>query len=445
MGCVDVRCRDTYCSRCDLLVGLNGLRVIGVDRGGAGLTVRVESPPGPTGCRLCGVVATSRGRREVRLVDLPCFDRPVTLIWRKRSWRCLEPACEVKSFTEQNETVAAPRALLTTRACWWAVAQIRRENASVSGIARQLGTSWNTVWSSVRPLLQAMADDPARFEGVSSLGVDEHIWHHVSTKPIVDGGRGPKELTGMVDLSRDQNGRVRARLLDLVPGRSGKAYADWLHERGETFRAAVKVAALDPFQGYKTAIDDELEDAVAVLDAFHVVKLGTAALDDCRRRVQLETLGHRGRKGDPLYGIQKLLRAGAEKLTTKQWARFEKALAARPDEHLQVWVAWSCAQQLRRAYRHRDPVEGRKIAEKILTSFPTCPVPEIAKLGRTLKRWRDAFLAYFDTGRSNNGGTEAVNGLIELHRRIARGFRNRDNYRLRMLLIGGGLTSPHLK
>ena len=38
------------------------------------------------------------------------------------------------------------------------------------------------------------------------------------------------------------------------------------------------------------------------------------------------------------------------------------------------------------------------------------------------------------------GITEAVNGLIELHRRIARGFRNPDNYRLRMLLIAGGLT-----
>lgn len=35
---------------------------------------------------------------------------------------------------------------------------------------------------------------------------------------------------------------------------------------------------------------------------------------------------------------------------------------------------------------------------------------------------------------------EAVNGMLELHRRIARGFRNRDNYRLRMLLIGGGLN-----
>ena len=42
-------------------------------------------------------------------------------------------------------------------------------------------------------------------------------------------------------------------------------------------------------------------------------------------------------------------------------------------------------------------------------------------------------------GRASNGGTEAINGPIELHRRIARGFRHRDNYRLRMLLIGGGL------
>ena len=49
-------------------------------------------------------------------------------------------------------------------------------------------------------------------------------------------------------------------------------------------------------------------------------------------------------------------------------------------------------------------------------------------------------LGYFDTDGANNGGTEAINGLIELHRRIARGFRNRDNYRLRMLLIGGGLN-----
>lgn len=82
----------------------------------------------------------------------------------------------------------------------------------------------------------------------------------------------------MVDLTRDEHGKVRARLLDLVPGRSGEAYKSWLHERGEAFRARVEIATLDPFHGYKNAIDDQLEDARSVLDAFHVVKVRHEAL-----------------------------------------------------------------------------------------------------------------------------------------------------------------------
>jgi hypothetical protein len=119
------------------------------------------------------------------------------------------------------------------------------------------------------------------------------VWHHVSTKPVEQGGRGPKELTGMVDLTPDRSGRVRARLLDLRPGRSGTVYADWLQARGDAFRARVQVATLDPFHGYKNAIDNQLDDAVAVLDAFHVVALASKALDQVRRRVQQEIHGHR--------------------------------------------------------------------------------------------------------------------------------------------------------
>ena len=100
-----------------------------------------------------------------------------------------------------------------------------------------------------------------------------------------------------------------ARLLDLVPGRSGTAHENWLAERGEDFRAGVRIATLDPFQGYKNAIDDQLQDATSVLDAFHIVKLAGDAPGEVRRRVQQDTLGHRGRKGDPLYQIRNLLRA----------------------------------------------------------------------------------------------------------------------------------------
>jgi len=64
------------------------------------------------------------------------------------------------------------------RACWWAIGQLRREHASVNGIRRQLGTGWRTVWAAIKPLLQAADGDPARFEGVTTLGVDEHIVRH---------------------------------------------------------------------------------------------------------------------------------------------------------------------------------------------------------------------------------------------------------------------------
>ena len=79
------------------------------------------------------------------------------------------------------------------------------------------------------------------------------------------------------------------------------------------------------------------------------------------------------------------------------------------------------------------------IAEKIVATLPPARSPRSPASAGPCASGAREFLGYFDTGGASNGGTEAVNGLIELHRRIARGFRNRDNYRLRMLLIAGGL------
>ena len=91
---------------------------------------------------------------------------------------------------------------------------------------------------------------------------------------------------------------------------------------------------------------------------------------------------------------------------------------------------------------HQDtPAQGQRLAARLIESLPACSIPEIARLGRTLRKWKDAFLAYFDTGGASNGPTEAINGIIELGRRTARGYRNPTNYRLRMLLIAGGLDA----
>jgi transposase len=246
-----------------------------------------------------------------------------------------------------------------------------------------------------------------------------------------------------VDHTRDADGTVHARLLDLVPGRSGKAYADWLNDRGNGFTAGIKTAALDPFRGYANAIRDELPEAITVLDAFHVVKLGSAMVDEVRRRVQQGTLGHRGRKGDPLYGIRRTLQIGAEHLSEKQSARLDAKLTAGDPDH-EVTLAWQCYQKLRNIY-HARPERGRELVNDVISSFPTCPIPEVARLGRTLKQWKTAILAYFETNGASNGPTEAINGVIETTRRIARGFRNFPNYRLRCLLAAGGHRPYRIK
>ncbi|HEX5540062.1 MAG TPA: ISL3 family transposase [Micromonospora sp.] len=425
------------CSRCDEMLGLDGLHVVAVHREEGRLRVAVETPWELVGCPDCGVVAVSRGRRTRVLHDVPGV-LPVELHWRQRRWACPDPDCPRGTFSELLPHLVPARSRLTVRAARWAVGQLATEHATVAGLARQLGVAWWTLWRAIAPVLRQLAADESRFAGVQALGVDEHVWHHTPHKAAT---KGPTMLTGMVDLTRDQDGRVRARLLDLVPGRTGNAYATWLAARTQQFRDGVQVATLDPFRGYANALRDELDEAVPVLDAFHVVKLAAQAMDEVRRRVQQDTLGHRGRKHDPLYRIRNVLHRSAEDLTDRQWHRLAAGLAA-GDREDQVLLAWQCYQQVRTAYAHADPAAGRAAAENLVTGLPACPIPEIARLGRTLRQWKTQLLGYFATDRASNGGTEAINGIIELHRRIARGYRNRHNYRLRMLLVAGGLLLP---
>ena len=160
-----------------------------------------------------------------------------------RRWICRETTCQTVTFLEHDERMCAPRACLGARAIRWAIRQLRFEGATIAGLARQLATTWNTVWSHIKPCLQAASDDPARFAGVRVLGVDEHVRHHQDRRR-----RGPRELTGIVDLTRGKD-HLTARLLDLVPGRSGTVHENWLEERGEQFRSGIQIATLDPFQG----------------------------------------------------------------------------------------------------------------------------------------------------------------------------------------------------
>lgn len=407
------------------MLGLPGFMVLAAGEYGGELELLVETIATVGGCEGCGVVAIPHGRREHLVRDVPSGGRPVTLVWRKRIWRCEEPGCDRRTWSERSEAIR-PKAALTERARMWATRRIGEDGDTVEDLRVELGVSWGTVMRAVREYGAPLVDDPDRLAGVVGLGVDETAWLRATAT------RSPQYVTGIVDLSP---GRP-ARLLDVVPGRSGRAYASWIGDREDSWRAGIGFAALDPFRGYATALRTELPPAVRVLDAFHVVRLGFQAVDEVRRRVQQQTLGHRGRTGDPLYGIRRELRRGADKLSERALERVCTALDV-GDPDGEVAAAWWCAQQLRDVYRAASSEQGRQRAATVLEALLSCPVPELVRLGRTLRSWRSEWLAYFDTGGASNGPTEAMNLLIDKIRRLGHGFRNYDNYRLRLLLYCG--------
>jgi transposase len=276
-----------------------------------------------------------------------------------------------------------------------------------------------------------LVDDPARLAGVSAVGVDETAFLRATgTHPTMF-------ATGIADLTP---GRP-ARLLDVVEGRSGTVLGGWLARRDQQWRDVITTASLDPFRGYATALSRHLPGAVRVLDPFHVCQLAIGAVDDVRRRVQQETTGHRGRAGDPLYGLRRVLRRRHDRLTPHAWRRLEAGLAA-GDPTGEVALAWDTAQKITTLYR-LDPIEQADRALTLIAALRSCPIPELARLGRTLHAWREELLAAFTHPGVSNGPTENLNLKIKNTKRIAHGYRNFTNYRLRLLLNHGRTHQDH--
>ncbi len=275
-----------------------------------------------------------------------------------------------------------------------------------------------------------------RFDGVTAIGFDEHVWRHTR--------RGDKFVTVIIDLTPIREKTGPARLLDMVEGRSKQVFKIWIQGRPEAWRDGVEVVAMDGFTGFKTATSEELPDAVPVMDPFHVVRLAGDGLDRCRQRIQQATLGHRGRTGDPLYRARRTLHTGADLLTEKQQTRLNAVFAV--EEHIEVEATWGIYQWVVAAYREPNKTRGKQMMQAVIDSV-TSGVPtaltEIRRLGRTLKQRAADVLAFFDRPGTSNGPTEAINGRLEHLRGSALGFRNLTNYIARSLLESGGFR-PHL-
>ena len=415
---------DSFC-----LLDRLGLSVTGqqIHDDHAVLACRVLEPD--DWCHECGARGAPRDTVLRQLAHVPLGWRPTILAVRVRRYRCT--GCG-HVWRQDISAAAAPRAKMSRHAVLWALKSVVINRLSIARVAANLGTAWHTVNDAVLAAgQQLLIDDPGRLHGVRVLGVDEHCWRHTR--------RGDKFVTVIIDLTPVRDGTGAARLLDMAEGRSKQVFKTWLQAQTAQFRNGIEVVAMDGFTGFKTAAAEQLPDAVAVMDPFHVVALAGDALDRCRQRIQQDTCGHRGRTGDPLYGIRRVLRTGTDLLTDKQRTRLTAVFAN--DEHVQVEATWGIYQRIVAAYRDRDRAAAKTELKTIIDAVGKGVPPaltELITLGRTLNRRAADVLAYFDRPHTSNGPTEAINGRLEHLRGTALGFRNLTNYITRSLLDTGG-------
>jgi len=380
-------------------------------------------------CHECGCHGSPRDTVTRRLADAPLGWRPTTLVVRLVRYRCGECG---RVWRQDMSRAAEPRAKLSRHGLRWALEAIVVQHLTVARIAEGLHVSWDTANNAVLAEgRRVLISDPHRFDGVKVIGVDEHCWRHTRL--------GDKYVTVVIDLTpvRDRTGP--ARLLDMVEGRSKQVFKTWLEARPQAWRDQIEVVAMDGFAGFKTAAVETMPDAVEVMDPFHVVQLAGDALDRCRQRVQQETLGHRGRNGDPLFKSRRTLHTGEGLLTGQQRQRLDTLFAT--DAHIAVEVTWAAYQHIVAAYRDNDKTSGKQalriLIDKIGHRVPA-GLAELRRLGHTLQRRSGDILAYFDKPGTSNGPTEAINGRLEHLRGSALGFRNITNYIARSLLETGG-------
>lgn len=410
------------------LVGLKDVRVLSYARRGPTGELSVEQVVDDPRCPSCGGRAVVKERPVVHYTDLPFGGVPMTLRWKKHRLECVSPDCPMRSFTLCDHRLAAKGCMLTTRAAKWVVKEIC-SGQTVSHLAKELGCSWDSVNTAMRIYGAALlAADTKRLKETTAIGLDETLF--------VKRGRYKEKSwsTTVCDV-------VNHQLIDVVPTREFTEVARWLKNQPHHVKDRLHYGCLDMSRTYAAVFRVVTPKATQVIDRFHVMRHALLAVDQVRRRVQQQREGHRGRRDDPLYRARKLLVLKATSTDPDLQSRLEGLLAL-GDPEGEVAFAYGVKEAVARFYETENAEEAEDLLRDIIDygSKKSAP-PEVRTLARTLRNWFDSIVAWHGA-RVSNGPTEGMNNLLKRVKRVAFGFTNFENFRIRALLYAG---KPNLR
>ena len=354
-------------------------------------------------CPSCGMETSKvHDRRKVNVKDAPHGNKEKFLIITKRRFRCEGMGCK-KVFTEQVDGIN-PRARITER-MQRAILYVCDNFANMKAAKAHLRLGTKTIYKRHYAQLELRWREKKNDVWPTTIGIDEHSF-------IRNKKYGHREfVTMVVDYSNK-------RLKEVLPTRTvGELQQQLSYIQG---RENVKNVCMDLSSSYRSFAKSYFPNARIIADKFHVVRLPMHSLQKYLKQVKTDTKEHKIRR--------KLLLKNSFKLEQETRAMIYEWLELHPT----IKEIYLAKETLNKAYRCENAGHARRILTKLTDALALTKVPELKSLRKTIMNWMDEILNYFEN-KLTNARTEGFNNVAKQVQKRAYGYKNFNNYRLKLL------------
>lgn len=285
-------------------------------------------------------------------------------------------------------------------------------SSSVSAAATLLRVGWDAVHDIMRRavergMVRRQVDD------VTQVGIDEKSFR-----------RGQDYVSLMTDLQG-------SRVLDVVPGRDEQAANKLWNTLPESQRTKIEAVAIDMSQAFENSVRANVPQADIVHDKFHISKHLNEAVDKVRRQ-EHKVLKQAG--DQRLTGSKQLWLFDPDNIRDDRRQEFETL----KNQELKTARAWAIKESFRWFWTYCYPGTAENYFQDWYSWASRCRLPPLVKVAKMIKHRLANVLTYFKH-HITNAMSEGFNSRIQTLKANARGFRNFDNYRTRILFFCGKL------
>lgn len=352
-------------------------------------------------CEICPKCATPSktwyGKATSLVRDQALRSRPIWLKIHKHRYYC--KSCR-KPFTEPVPGVLPRRK--TTQGFRKTVLKSSQLFVNLSSVQKELRISSGLVHKIFYEQAEIKLRERKGIQWPKKIGIDEHFFSR---------SRG---FTEFVTVFTNLN---KGKLFEMARGKDKKGLMEQV--QNIPGRENVRIVAIDLSRGYRSLVKELFPNAVIVADKFHVVRLLMPELIKQRRAIH----GHR----------QDLK---TRRLLLKSRVKLEYSVRCDLDRYLKTYPQlkplYDAKEKVNQLYRTKGLKRARIALQRTIEFLMATEIPAVQKTARTLRKWSDQILAYFEY-RVTNAVTEAINGRAKSLQRRACGYKSFKNYRLAVL------------